>query len=313
MLDGGPGADLVLYEGLRGQYSVVVALADGSFEVTDLRTGRPDGKDLVRATEAFQFLDRTYSITDVVLGQPISLAEPHLPKAWVKENGKTGTVIGTLSATEPYPGDTLRFNLIGDAGGRFRIDGNRLLVADALKLDYEQASSHRITVQVTDARGLTLAKSFTVAIGDEISEIIQGTSGGNILRGGPERDVLSGGKGKDVLTGGKGKDAFVFDTKPAKSNVDRITDFNPKDDSIRLGKDVFKKFTKKSSLEKPAKLSKCFFEFADKADDRTDYILYNKKTGRLYYDADGSGSKDPVQFAQLKKGLKMTYKDFYVI
>jgi hypothetical protein len=33
----------------------------------------------------------------------------------------------------------------------------------------------------------------------------------------------------------------------------------------------------------------------------------------LYYDADGSGSGAAVQFATLKKNLKMTYKDLFII
>ena len=48
--------------------------------------------------------------------------------------------------------------------------------------------------------------------------------------------------GNDVLIGGKGKDVFVFSTALNKAtNLDRITDFNVKDDSIYLENDIFKK------------------------------------------------------------------------
>jgi hypothetical protein len=33
----------------------------------------------------------------------------------------------------------------------------------------------------------------------------------------------------------------------------------------------------------------------------------------LSYDKDGSGSARAVEIAQLKKGLKLTYHDFYVV
>jgi hypothetical protein len=33
----------------------------------------------------------------------------------------------------------------------------------------------------------------------------------------------------------------------------------------------------------------------------------------LSYDADGSGAKKAVEIALLKKGLALTYKDFFVI
>lgn len=59
-------------------------------------------------------------------------------------------------------------------------------------------------------------------------------------------------------------------------------------------------------------MNKSFFAI-DKATDKNDYLLYSKKTGVLSYDADGSGSKAAVEFAQLKKGLAMTYKDIFIV
>jgi 16S rRNA U516 pseudouridylate synthase RsuA-like enzyme len=60
-------------------------------------------------------------------------------------------------------------------------------------------------------------------------------------------------------------------------------------------------------------LNKEFFVTGTKAREKDDYLIYNKKTGVLSYDADGSGSKEAVEFAQLSKNLKLTYKDFFVI
>ena len=44
-----------------------------------------------------------------------------------------------------------------------------------------------------------------------------------------------------------------------------------------------------------------------------DYLIYNKTTGVLYYDQDGSGSAKAVEIASLSKKLKMTAADFMVI
>ena len=50
-------------------------------------------------------------------------------------------------------------------------------------------------------------------------------------------DKLSGGLGNDILTGDKGRDIFVFDTGlNKKTNVDKIVDFNHRDDTIHLAK-----------------------------------------------------------------------------
>ncbi|MGO4571141.1 hypothetical protein [Microvirga sp. 2TAF3] len=43
------------------------------------------------------------------------------------------------------------------------------------------------------------------------------------------------------------------------------------------------------------------------------YLICDAKKGVLYYDADGSGKGKAVEIATLKKGLKMTYADFFVI
>ena len=51
----------------------------------------------------------------------------------------------------------------------------------------------------------------------------------------------------------------------------------------------------------------------DKAKDENDTIIYNKKKGILTYNSDGSGSKAAVEFAQVKKGLALSYKDFFIV
>jgi hypothetical protein len=40
---------------------------------------------------------------------------------------------------------------------------------------------------------------------------------------------------------------------------------------------------------------------------------YDKATGRLSYDPDGTGSASAVKFAQVKKGLALKSTDFFVI
>jgi len=49
------------------------------------------------------------------------------------------------------------------------------------------------------------------------------------------------------------------------------------------------------------------------AKDRDDYLGYNKKTGVLWYDADGSGKGKAVEVAKLSKGLAIKYTDFFIV
>jgi Ca2+-binding RTX toxin-like protein len=226
------------------------------------------------------------------------------------------TTIGRLSAVDSILEYSFKYELIDSAGGRFKIEGDRLKVANGALLDYEQARSHVIRVKVTDEGGLSYVKDFTIAVRDVGSDNLSGFGGNKFLIGGSGRDSLSGGTGDDTLngglgndwlSGGSGKDTFVFNKKLDKAkNVDTISDFQAKDDTIQLENKIFTK------LKKTGTLKKDFFTLGNKAKDKKDYIIYDKKKGNLYYDADGSESKfKPVLFAKVK-GIA-DYKDFVVI
>ncbi len=156
-------------------------------------------------------------------------------------------------------------------------------------------------------------------IGNALDNIITGDRGKNFISGMDGSDTINGGLGNDTLRGGHGDDVFVFNTKlgtsktDRKVNFDKIADFNVKYDSLWLDHTIFRKLGQKGSEDHPAKLSKDFFTIGTHAQDANDYLIYDKKTGILSYDVDGSGPKAAIEFAQLSKHLKLTYKDFFVI
>jgi serralysin len=90
-------------------------------------------------------------------------------------------------------------------------------------------------------------------------------------------------------------------------------DFNVADDTIWLENKIFKKLGNAGSEAAPAVLNSKFFVTGSKAKDRDDYIIYDKKKGILYYDADGSGKAAAVEIATIKKNLKLTVDDFKII
>ncbi|WP_134495019.1 cadherin domain-containing protein [Microvirga pakistanensis] len=235
----------------------------------------------------------------------------------LNELAANGTEVGTLTATDQDAGNSVTFRLVDDAGGRFEIANGKIVVKNGLKLDYEQARSHKVTVEAKDVTGLVTQQTFTINLGNVNGETVSGTAaseaffggaGLDVLNGGSGNDTLGGGLGNDVLTGGTGRDAFVFNTALNKStNVDTISSFSTRDDTIRLENAVFKKLTKTGTLNKD------FFATGTKAKDKNDYIVYNNRTGALYYDADGSGKGAAVKFAQLPTKLGLTNADFFVI
>ncbi len=103
-----------------------------------------------------------YSVTDGPSNSPptdIALTNNSVP-----ENSANGTVIGTLSATDPDLGDTFTFELINSAGGRFALNGNQVVVADGSKLDFEADSTHPIVVHVTDSAGNVFGETLTIQL-----------------------------------------------------------------------------------------------------------------------------------------------------
>ncbi|WP_445505202.1 hypothetical protein [Microvirga sp. G4-2] len=159
--------------------------------------------------------------------------------------------------------------------------------------------------------------------GNALSNVIKGNTGANRiignagndkLYGNGGNDKLYGSTGNDVLTGGTGKDAFVFHTKPnAQTNLDKIVDFNPADDTIWLDNAVFTKLGNVGSPSQPAPLKSGYLALGTRAKDANDYLIYDKAKGYLYYDADGSGPGAAVHLATFTNKAALTIWDFQII
>lgn len=140
------------------------------------------------------------------------------------------------------------------------------------------------------------------------TDLLDGDKGNDALYGEKGNDILAGGRGSDILSGGAGKDAFVFDSPMRAGEIDTITDFNVRLDTIWLRKSVFKGVAKVDAF-----LKKGAFWAGEAAHDANDRIIYNPETGALLYDPDGTGPKVAKQFATLSAGLAMSHKDFFII
>jgi len=91
--------------------------------------------------------------------------------------------------------------------------------------------------------------------------------------------------------------------------LSKIADFSRKQgDSISLELDAL------PALRKLGPLNKKYFDSGNNsADDGNDYIIYHKKAGRLYYDADGNDVGEAVLFAELAAKTKLRASDIDVI
>jgi Ca2+-binding RTX toxin-like protein len=105
----------------------------------------------------------------------------------------------------------------------------------------------------------------------------------------------------------------MFDTKLAKDNVDTMKGFRPSEDTIRLDDAIFKNMKSGLFGANTDWLNWDAFHVGSKAADAEDRIVYNSKTGGLYYDKDGAGGSEQVKFAQLDKHLTLTAWDFQIV
>jgi Ca2+-binding RTX toxin-like protein len=122
--------------------------------------------------------------------------------------------------------------------------------------------------------------------------------------------------GNDTLIGGAGNDTFVIDAgrysgmssgSRASAGIDTILDFSPADDTIQLGKEIFRNLTQ-------GFLNPDAFSSSGAATLASHRIIYDQTTGGLSYDADGSGLGGSVAFATLMtKPANVTAADFLVI
>lgn len=140
---------------------------------------------------------------------------------------------------------------------------------------------------VSDADAIAGAAGNDSITGLGGNDTLAGDAGADTITGGNGADTISGGEGKDKLSGDDGADIFVFDSLKS-GEYDSITDFTD-DDFLTFDTTVFTQLTGASAAN---------LINGAKALDADDYLIYN--AGKLYYDADGSGSGSAIQIAGIK-------------
>ncbi len=208
LLAGFSDVDSVLsVTGLTASNGTAVQNMDGSWTITPtanfngpvtLSYTVTDGALTVAGTQSYTVNAVNDAPTGIVLGRS-TLAE-------VVGNGH---LIGRFTSVDADAGDTSTFTLLDSAGGRFVIVGNQLQVADRTLIDFEVASSHQVTVRVTDSSGLSVDQTFTITVTDVVGEQRSGTNGNDVIIGATGNDTLRGLEGNDVLIGGADNDSLI--------------------------------------------------------------------------------------------------------
>jgi serralysin len=139
------------------------------------------------------------------------------------------------------------------------------------------------------------------------NDSLRGRSGSDTILGGDGNEGIVGGSGNDRLTGGRGADRFVFNSRSERRDV--ITDFNPVVDTIVVSARGFG-----GGLRSGAILPSAQFHIGSRAADRSDRFIYNRASGGLFFDADGTGGAfGQIEIADLASNLAMTRNDIFVV
>jgi hypothetical protein len=138
----------------------------------------------------------------------------------VAENAANGTVVGTVSGTDPDSGDTKSYSFTDDAGGRFAINSATgvITVADGSLLDYESATSHSVTVRVTDSGGLTYDETFTINLTD-VNEAPTGADATITINEDTSHTLTTANFGFSDVDAGDSLSAVRIDTLPGAGSL----------------------------------------------------------------------------------------------
>ncbi len=263
------------------------------------------GKEFLINIESIQFTDQTITIG----------------VASIKGTASKDKIAGTTDDDEIYGyagndtvsglagNDTLDGGLGND--GMVGGIGNDTYYIDATK-DVVTEKANEGTDTVVSTATYTLANNIeNLTLSGSSAINATGNTSNNTIIGSEAVNSINGGLGKDTLTGGDGNDTFVFNTKIGPANVDTLTDFAPGTDKIALDDAIFSKLKGLSNLADNLYIQSIP---GISTQDSNDYLFYDFESGRLYYDADGSGTKSAaVMIAIVGSATEITAADFVVI
>ena len=294
-LDGGAGAD-ILAGGLGDDEYVVDRTND---IVTEKFNG---GTDVVNSSATYKLSTNVENLT--LIGALAINGTGNNSSNLITGNAAINMLNGGAGA------DTL-VGALGD--DIYVIDNVGDIIIEQLGEGTDRVNSNASYTLSANVENLTLTGTSVIhGTGNDLRNTIVGNSADNQLRGEAGNDILNGAAGNNILTGGTGKDYFQFKTMDhiTGGRIDRITDFNVVDDTIKLENNIFTAF---ATAATPIKIAAGEFVIGNQALDANDFIIYNSGTGAVLYDADGNGGGAAVQFATITGGLAMTNDDFHVI
>ena len=148
----------------------------------------------------------------------------------ISEECLAGTVVGTLSATDPDTdqGDSVSLTLRDNAGGSFSlVNGNTIRVVSSESFNYTTPPS--ITVRATDSLGLYRDKTFTITLNEADAPVVSDL---DITKNDPEETVI------EWATDENAKAQLEYGINPSYGNTTDPTDGSDTDHAITIPQEL---------------------------------------------------------------------------
>ena len=146
-------------------------------------------------------------------------------------------------------------------------------------------------------------------VGNVGDDFIYGGDGKDNLQGGAGNDELAGVRGADILIGGACSDTFTFSTLETSAERDIVKDFTPGEDHMLLYSAVFAAL--EPAANDPAARA-ALLAIGTTATTADQHLVYNPRTGSLFYDADGGGGQQQLMIAVLTNKPTLTIDNFII-
>jgi len=168
------GANVVhsLLDNAGGRFTIdpdtgVVLVADSS--LIDFESSGGSYSITAQATDGTLTSDAADFTINIANLNPTTPVDDDIAIDEIAESAASGTPVGITAAAMDPNGPAIVFALTDNAGGRFEINASTgvVTVLDGTLLNYEDATSHDITVQASDGAGGTSTQTFTIHVINE--------------------------------------------------------------------------------------------------------------------------------------------------
>jgi Ca2+-binding RTX toxin-like protein len=206
-IDGGGGSDVVVYSGIRSQYTVYSDGSGGYYVETNALGTTPSLLDHIVNIQTLEFSDQSASPASLTVGSVLNVPAGAASLAGTAGNdiiidsGGGGDTVdgGGGSDTLVYSGTRSQYTVYADGAGGYYVETNALGTSANVLDHIVNIQTLEFSDQSASPDSLTVGSVLTVAAG---AASLTGTAGNDV--------IIDNGHGGDTINGGGGSDTIDY-------------------------------------------------------------------------------------------------------